>query len=369
MARDPQYWQRISRYLAGDMNEDERSVFEKWIHDSPENKDIFEEAARIWRNSTVKFGLKDETESLWQQLQARIERQQSKHRFFVFLEKNKSWLSIAATIIFLSGTAAIVFWTRTSEVEEISTVVNDDISITSGNEVATVFLPDSTKVWLNVNSKLSYPRDYGNGSRLSKLEGEGYFIVTRNEKAPFTLTVRKTIINVLGTSFNVKEDSTSVVVTVAKGAVNFESSPDNRIVVKEKEKAVFRDGESIKKVSNTDPQIASWRLQNNPVFENEKKQPLVYLSNAYTWHKNQINQSVIEGTIRNSATLASFKKMVLKVTYTKGNGKVASVEITIDEVVDAGKSIHYKRRLLDILTNTKSVKARLQSAEIVKPIL
>jgi transmembrane sensor len=369
MALDPQYWKRISRYLADDMGEEEKSVFEKWIQESPENKHIVEEAAHIWRSSTVKFRLNDETDSLWLQLLARIERKQSKPKLLVFLEKNRSWLSVAATLVFLSGIAAIVFWPETSEVEKISAVVNDDITVTSGNEVATIFLPDSTKVWLNVNSKLSYPRDYGKVSRVTKLAGEGYFMVTRNEKIPFAVNMKKATVNVLGTTFNVKEDSSAVTLTVAKGSVMFESSPENRIMVKEKEKAVLTEGEPIKKVKNTDQAFASWRLENNPIFENEKKQPLTYLSNTYTWHKNQINQSVIEGTIKNSATLASFRNLVLKVTYTKGNGKTATVDVTIDEVVEAGKSIHYKRRLLDILTNTKSVKAKLQSAVIVKPIL
>jgi transmembrane sensor len=367
MALDQLYWKKISRYLGGEMTGDERLSFEEWINESAENKNVFEEALHIWESSTIKYRVKDETEALWLRLQKRIEQQNFRHRMLVFFDKNKSWIGIAACVFFLAGVGALIFWPAVKSPDTISAVgenTTDEITIESGNEVATIYLPDSTRVWLNIHSKLTYAKDYGNGSRATKLQGEGYFLVKRNEKIPFTIDVKNAFVKVLGTTFNVKEDSNEVVLTVAQGSVQFGNSPSNREIVKAKERAVLTKDERITKTKNTDTGFAVWRLKNNPFFENEKNMPLAFLNNAYAWRKNHINQSVIEGTIKNVATLASYKDMVLEITYTKRNGNVATVEIAIDEVVEAGKSIRYKHRLLDILSHTRDVQVKLQSAQV-----
>ena len=39
---------------------------------------------------------------------------------------------------------------------------------------------DGSKVFLNSDTKLKYPRKFGLGNRCVYLEGEGYFIVEKN---------------------------------------------------------------------------------------------------------------------------------------------------------------------------------------------
>lgn len=48
-----------------------------------------------------------------------------------------------------------------------------------------VTLPDSSRVWLNSMSSLSYASDYGSGNRDVYLKGEAYFEVEKNRKLPF----------------------------------------------------------------------------------------------------------------------------------------------------------------------------------------
>ncbi|WP_200975310.1 FecR family protein [Echinicola sp. 20G] len=64
-------------------------------------------------------------------------------------------------------------------------------------------LPDGTVIHLNHNSKIYVYKDF-NQRRLTKLEGEAFFDVARNEALPFTIQTEKLETVVLGTSFNIQ---------------------------------------------------------------------------------------------------------------------------------------------------------------------
>lgn len=64
-------------------------------------------------------------------------------------------------------------------------------------------LSDGTKVWLNSRSSLIFPTNFNSDTRNVKLDGEGYFIVTKNAKQPFVVETNKGNVKVLGTEFNV----------------------------------------------------------------------------------------------------------------------------------------------------------------------
>lgn len=64
-----------------------------------------------------------------------------------------------------------------------------------------IVLPDSTRVWLNSGSKLTFPNKFDGKERVVVLDGEGYFEVSHNAAQPFI--VRNLIMDtkVLGTKF------------------------------------------------------------------------------------------------------------------------------------------------------------------------
>jgi ferric-dicitrate binding protein FerR (iron transport regulator) len=88
--------------------------------------------------------------------------------------------------------------------------------------VKTTFdLADGTIVKLNAGSKLTYPEEFSDESRLVSLEGEAFFIVTHDEKRPFIVNTADLTSMVLGTSFNVNSyfDHGQTTVSVASGQV------------------------------------------------------------------------------------------------------------------------------------------------------
>lgn len=84
-----------------------------------------------------------------------------------------------------------------------------------------IILEDSSIVWLNASSKLTFPNSFGKNSREVVLEGEGYFDVTHDSLRPFIVKFKGKEIKVLGTSFNIRsyKDDLNEYVTLAKGRI------------------------------------------------------------------------------------------------------------------------------------------------------
>lgn len=64
-------------------------------------------------------------------------------------------------------------------------------------------LPDGSQVWLNSDSRITYPVHFGD-SREVTVVGEAYFKVKRDDEKPFVVHAGLQRIDVLGTEFNVK---------------------------------------------------------------------------------------------------------------------------------------------------------------------
>ena len=84
-----------------------------------------------------------------------------------------------------------------------------------------VHLPDGTKVWLNAASSIRFPTGFTGKERAVSVSGEAYFEVAHNARQPFVVTAGETIVQVLGTRFNImaydNEEMTKT--TLAEGAV------------------------------------------------------------------------------------------------------------------------------------------------------
>lgn len=115
-------------------------------------------------------------------------------------------------------------------------------------------LPDGTKVWLNADSRLSYPEKFTAAAREVQLTGEAFFEVTKDAKHPFIVHTENIDVRVLGTRFNVRAypGETSTQTTLLKGSVEvlLKNNNDKRVMLSPNEKLI---------------------VQNNTVTENKKR--------------------------------------------------------------------------------------------------
>ncbi len=94
----------------------------------------------------------------------------------------------------------------------------------------------------------------------------------------------------------------------------------------------------------------------------EQNSPTSYLKSDGTYRKNLFGEMVLEGTISNSATLASYKDAKLHITgYSKTKSKIGTWEETIYEVIRPGRSKGFKIKLM-LPKSVKSVGWEVYSA-------
>lgn len=136
-----------------------------------------------------------------------------------------SWMKIAAVLLpFL--VLNIAFWIYSGADNRVA--VNKDIYVPCGERM-TVMLSDGTKVYLNADTKLTYPEQFVGKERKVSVEGEAYFEVKKDSEKPFIVDVSFMQIKVLGTSFNVNAypSEKKVLTTLDEGSVKIRNTQSN----------------------------------------------------------------------------------------------------------------------------------------------
>lgn len=157
---------------------------------------------------------------------------------------------------------------------QVTKVSNLRLDVPRGAEFC-VLLEDSTRVWLNSASTLSYPESFGANERRVRVTGEAYFMVTRDESRPFYVEAGDQLIRVYGTSFNVRDydDDGVVYTTLEKGSISLSrlSGETGEVFIRPGQQSVFAPDASELVIRAVDPEvIGGWR-HGRFVFE---EQPL-----------------------------------------------------------------------------------------------
>ena len=104
-----------------------------------------------------------------------------------------------------------------------------------------IILSDGTEVWLNATSTLKFPFSFEGNTREVYLEGEGFFKVAKNVDKPFMVRTPKTVVEVLGTEFNVNTYKPGITSTsLVTGAVSARSG-SSTIVLKPGQEAIYTE--------------------------------------------------------------------------------------------------------------------------------
>ena len=115
------------------------------------------------------------------------------------------------------------------------------IYVPKGGEFELV-LADGTRVWMNSETELKFPRVFtGDKRQVELVSGEAYFDVRKDKTKPFIVRNKDLDLTVLGTQFNIQNysDEHEIITTLVEGAVQLSSdkTPGNRpLTTKQHEK-------------------------------------------------------------------------------------------------------------------------------------
>lgn len=287
----------ICRFLAGEANGEEEKAFRQQLAEDTELRNEVKRAGRIWYigKYTGKWKQIDENQA-WQNI-----REMRPHRI---RHKKILYWNIAALLGLIIGTGVFTLLREQSEpplqlIEKVLPIqpgkskallvlasgekvelgatmpkkISDGGIAIEGDSTALIYKPqtepaeslynelivpvggeyrlclsDGTVVYLNAESRLRYPVNFGQGKREVELEGEAYFEVTPDKERPFRVKTSDLDVRVVGTGFNVSayQNGYRSEVTLAHGAVIVEEGrkelalkPDEQVVVERRSGKVY----------------------------------------------------------------------------------------------------------------------------------
>ncbi|MEZ4995792.1 MAG: FecR domain-containing protein [Saprospiraceae bacterium] len=240
---DAKYTELAAKYLAGEITSSERRELMEWVAESDSNQAFFDQMVHLWGlTGDAEETFEADVSGAWNKVAARIggggntevdpSIEAPREARIRSLSNKKYFLRIAAILLPILMVGA--WWLLQPD-------DNQERLIVSNDSIREIVLPDSSRIWLNKESRLSYLENFR--ERKVKLVGEAYFEIARDTLHPFEIYSGQTVTRVLGTSFNIRAypDEEKVEVDVSSGTVQFEELDDQEdaVVLKKGQAAYY----------------------------------------------------------------------------------------------------------------------------------
>lgn len=256
------YFQKLyTQFLKGKIGSEQFGEFKNSLNELPD-KELSKRMEDYWleHNNFPGFDAKKKQrirEKLYKQIHSQ------KKQNYPFRGRTAIAVAIAALLM-------VTIWSVTKP--DTSYPQEPFLAEASDNSKVSLTLPDKSSVKLNSESSLSYY--YEKGKRITTLNGEAYFQVSKDEKHPFIVQVGDLNIEVLGTSFNVCSylDSDVIETSLVEGSIRLYDSknPTETFMLKPSQKAIYSRNDRKIRFQDTDNIKETAWLQNHLVFESEK---------------------------------------------------------------------------------------------------
>lgn len=323
----------LSRYIGGDLTDDEEKLLNKWYFD-------------YVLNSKEELSV-DLLEQTVEELRGKLLLQHRRPPLILKLIKRTAVVSSVAILIcalcfyFYNNTSfknIVIEEIREGQVEIAPGKYTATLTLSSGkvihldsskksvvvtdsvktSEMVTahaprggmyqIILPDSTNVWLNSESAITFSSDFNNQERrLISASGEVYFDVKHNAIKPFIVYTEGQSVEVLGTHFNLQSYPGEGVTktTLLEGSIQIDVGGQLKRI-KPEEQATLIDGNlSIKKVQALD--VIAWK-EGFFMFDNETLEDIMLkISRWYNVDVKFLNENIKKDTFLGS--ISRFEKI------------------------------------------------------------
>ena len=95
--------------------------------------------------------------------------------------------------------------------------------------------------------------------------------------------------------------------------------------------------------ANNQRPSAQYEEKKKSLEDIERENPLQFLKIQGDHHINLVNQAVIEGAVKNTATIAAYKDIEIKITYKDKSGANIEKDIkTLNNIINPGETEDFK---------------------------
>lgn len=159
-----------------------------------------------------------------------------------------------------------------SPTNDAKTIADLKLVVPRGGEFK-VLLEDSTEVWLNSESTLRYPKQFGTEERTVEVDGEAYFSVKKDAHRPFYVINSGQLIRVYGTEFNVRgySDDKDIRTTLESGRISLSKcdGTGGEVMLSPGHQSIFNKSDQHVKLKTVNPSIYTGWRHGKFVFEEQ----------------------------------------------------------------------------------------------------
>jgi ferric-dicitrate binding protein FerR (iron transport regulator) len=313
----------IGKYLTGKESNEELGHLKAWINESNDHYKLFnslKEGKNI-ADSMDEFGTFNK-ERAWKRYMARIE--------ILSIRKKLTLWKVAAVFFFLNK----------GNVSPLA--INNTYTTVSTNngQNSKVLLPDSSVVWINSGTTLSYNTNFAVSDRTVILTGQAFFQIAKNEQIPLTVKCNELNVKVLGTRFDVSAypEERNISIVLESGSVELLDTKDKTFaqMLNPGEKAEYNIERNELSISVVDSyNYTSWK-DGILIFRDEPMENV--FAKLERWYnidievKNEkVNQLIFNATIVNESMGEIFDliKFSCAISYTIINSKNPKIPMKV----------------------------------------
>ncbi len=224
---------------------------------------------------------------------------------------------VSAAVLLIGVTVAIYVFSG----------VGDEISFVAGRQNKHVVLPDGSDVVLAPHSELIISSGFNNLNRELSLKGNGYFNVVKNKKLSFVVELEKGEVEVLGTTFYIKQDKEELDVKLVSGVLKVTDENANSEIINSRQEARVDEGiqiQSNKSFEEIDLQFDDLVLKEVSLLEAVQKINTVYNKKIIKIAEDSdgLGKEMIYMTVKNSSAIDFLRglKMIFSIKVTNVNG-------------------------------------------------
>lgn len=286
-------WDLIAKYYANECNQEETDELFQWVNENKENKQLFNQVKQDLELINLSKSMnKVNVDSAWENVKNRIKEDES-----INVEVSPKVRKLEfATVFKYAAMVLLVIGIGFTAVKLYNINSLNKVYASSTEQAKEVILPDGSKVFLNADSYISYPKNFSSKERRVSLKGEAFFDVTKNPEKPFIIESNNAEVKVLGTSFNVnaKLPEHEILVFVKTGLVQLSriDDQDEKILINPGDVGKLTN-EKIEKVKNEDENILSWKTKEIIFKEDNMKEVIDVLNKTYNTNIKCDDESIL----------------------------------------------------------------------------